>query len=323
MKKKMLFGALCAVGLVLFCACAPKGIRQNVKEIEAGSVVSEMDLVTLDEGFSAEVQSGGVDSTKVGRYDVVYRLTDLKENTYKDVTFTFGVVDTTPPELTVAKGIEIGVGSVFDVMDFLTISDNADETFSEEQIVVEGSVDTSKEGIYALTVTVSDSSNNTASTTMSVSVSADNLVNFSEVESLFSSVDVLRAKFGSFTKKTQKQDGYVITQYTFPDYDVEYHTYSPQSGNGGMSVELSFSRKNTSIFGIMLGQSSYASAKTILENTGCQHLSEESTYTETFGTYTLTSRGSFALSYASLRYSVDLLCDEQDVVRKIVLSYAF
>jgi LPXTG-motif cell wall-anchored protein len=120
------------------------------------------------------VVTGSVDTSKPGEYILTYTVSDSAGN---EATETRTVIvreaqepDTTPPVITL-KGdnpLHLYVGDEF-VDPGATATDDVDGDLTE-QIVVTGSVDTSKPGEYTLTYTVSDSAGNTASVTRTVIV---------------------------------------------------------------------------------------------------------------------------------------------------------
>jgi len=120
------------------------------------------------------VVTGSVDTSKPGEYILTYTVSDSAGN---EATETRTVIvrevqepDTTPPVITL-KGdnpLYLNVGDEF-VDPGATATDDVDGDLTE-QIVVTGSVDTSKPGEYTLTYTVSDSAGNTASVTRTVIV---------------------------------------------------------------------------------------------------------------------------------------------------------
>jgi len=120
------------------------------------------------------VVTGSVDTSKPGEYILTYTVSDSAGN---EATATRTVIvrevqepDTTPPVITL-KGdnpLYLNVGDEF-VDPGATATDDVDGDLTE-QIVVTGSVDTSKPGEYILTYTVSDSAGNTASVTRTVIV---------------------------------------------------------------------------------------------------------------------------------------------------------
>ena len=120
------------------------------------------------------VVTGSVDTSKPGEYILTYTVSDSAGN---EATETRTVIvrevqepDTTPPVITL-KGdnpLYLNVGDEF-VDPGATATDDVDGDLTE-QIVVTGSVDTSKPGEYILTYTVSDSAGNTATATRTVIV---------------------------------------------------------------------------------------------------------------------------------------------------------
>ncbi len=97
----MLFIVAVGVGGYFFFNSSP--LNQNVKEIEAGSIIDPLELVSLGskdaDKYSFEILENTLDVNIPGEYTIIYTLTNNNNNKSKDITFKFKVVDTTPPEI--------------------------------------------------------------------------------------------------------------------------------------------------------------------------------------------------------------------------------
>jgi len=164
MKKHRLLAV--SAGMVLaFSACTPK-VSQNTSEIELGSSVNLADFITTDENTTAFLSDDNdFNMNKTGSFTAKFDITD-KNGKVTNQTFTFKVVDTTPPELDVSDTILVPLGSDFDVKSYAKASDISESV----DITVSPRIDTSKEGEYAVTVTAKDASGNETSKDVTVTV---------------------------------------------------------------------------------------------------------------------------------------------------------
>ena len=110
------------------------------------------------------IDSSNVDTSKLGEYKVKYQYKD--EYVYRYVR----VIDKVSPVIKLNGGDEVFIlqGGKYEEAGFV-VEDNYD-TNLEEKVQVSGKVDTSKEGEYKLTYTVSDNSGNKTLTTRRVVV---------------------------------------------------------------------------------------------------------------------------------------------------------
>lgn len=110
------------------------------------------------------IDSKMIDTTKIGEYKVKYQVYD--EYVFRKVN----VIDTIAPEIKLLGGEELYIllGGKYSEPGY-TVSDNYD-TDLVNKVKVSGSVNTSKEGEYTLTYTVSDDSGNKTEVTRKVIV---------------------------------------------------------------------------------------------------------------------------------------------------------
>ena len=139
-----------------------------------------------DEGFAAIDNYDGDLTSKVevvnhvdkdlGNYYVEYTVSDSSGNTAKKIRNVI-VKDTTKPEIKLNRKVNSYViqGGEFNPKDFTAV-DNYDGDVTDK-VVVSGEVDTSKEGLYEVTYTVSDSNGNeeVLKTTVNVQPKASNV----------------------------------------------------------------------------------------------------------------------------------------------------
>ena len=160
------------------------GLNKNEKHIEAGSALSLEGLVqakdNLDENVKLELKyvtfyapsglkedniydydfSNGIDTKKVGRYNLDYVATDAAGNVAKK-TLLIMISDTTKPVISIDRTVELNVGDDFVEDIYSKISDNSDDTLKVEIYPVNGKeVDTTQAGTYQINYKISDTSGN-------------------------------------------------------------------------------------------------------------------------------------------------------------------
>lgn len=119
---------------------------------------------------NVEVDYKSVDITKVGTYELVYSVSNLKGKHTVKASRTIDVIDTTPPEITL-KGesiVKVKIGTEY-VDEGATAADKVDGDLSKN-IKVDNTVDVNKKGKYTVTYTVSDAAGNEAQATRTVIV---------------------------------------------------------------------------------------------------------------------------------------------------------
>ena len=141
-------------------------------EVEVGAVFTDPGATAtdaVDGDLTADiVVTGTVDTSKVGTYTLSYNVSDAAGNSATPKTRSVEVVapvdpvDTVAPVITLlgAASIEVEVGAVF-TDPGATATDAVDGDLTAD-IVVTGTVDTSKVGAYTLSYNVADAAGNTA-----------------------------------------------------------------------------------------------------------------------------------------------------------------
>ena len=160
------------------------GLNKNEKHIEAGSTLSLEGLVqakdNLDENVKLELKyvtfyapsglkedniynydfSNGIDTKKVGRYNLDYVATDAAGNVAKK-TLLIMISDTTKPVISIDRTVELNVGDSFVEDIYSKISDNSDDILKVEIYPVNGiEVDNTQAGTYQINYKISDTSGN-------------------------------------------------------------------------------------------------------------------------------------------------------------------
>ena len=110
-----------------------------------------------------------LDTSELGTQVINVSADDNSGNTSTQ-QLVVNVVDTTAPTIKLTKGSSVtaNYGKSFKVSKYYKVTDNYDEEVSD--IVVDGEVDTSAEGDYELVITATDSSGNSSSKTLTVTV---------------------------------------------------------------------------------------------------------------------------------------------------------
>lgn len=103
------------------------------------------------------VDTTNINQSKLGTYLVVYRIRDLSNNE-NVFTKSFHIVDKTAPDIKLKKPIVLNVHSVLQISDFITVSDNYDQTIRLK--VFDGNVNYHQLGEYEIRVVATDLSNN-------------------------------------------------------------------------------------------------------------------------------------------------------------------
>ncbi|MEW8992888.1 cell wall-binding repeat-containing protein [Clostridium sp.] len=160
---------------------------ENVK-LRVGDSFNDLDSVTANDKedgnlTSKIIVSGTVDTSTIGNYKVIYKVTDSDENTVtKERMVTVVEKTNEKPVISGVADINIKVGNSFDAKTGVTATDLEDENITSK-IIVSGTVDTKKVGKYILSYTVTDSDGNKVSINRNVNVTARNI----QVDSLIGS----------------------------------------------------------------------------------------------------------------------------------------
>ena len=152
-------------------------IGDNPLSLDLGDIFSDPGATAtdnLDGDVTAFIQvSGNVDTTVVGTYSVTYTVTDSNGNTAtasRSVVVTDPVAATIPPVITLIgdNPLNLDLDDTFSDPG-ATATDNLDGDVTAS-IQVSDNVDTSAEGTYSVTYTVTDSNGNIATASRSVVV---------------------------------------------------------------------------------------------------------------------------------------------------------
>ena len=120
-----------------------------------------------------EVLKNEVDTTKAGKYEVTYKVTDSK-GAYRTKTITVTVnpkIETLNEAPTIdVTDKEITVGDKFDPKDGVTAKDKEDGNLTDKIEILKNTVDPSKPGVYEVTYKVTDSKGASCTKTIKVTV---------------------------------------------------------------------------------------------------------------------------------------------------------
>lgn len=105
------------------------------------------------------INKGTFDLNVAGTHTVTYTIKDSSGNE-TTITITFTVNDKEGPKISGAISKKTFVGDTFDPLEGVTVTDNVDGTITLTLDHIEGSVDTSKTGVYTLVYRVSDQAGN-------------------------------------------------------------------------------------------------------------------------------------------------------------------
>ncbi|MGL4740656.1 MAG: glycosyl hydrolase family 18 protein [Sarcina sp.] len=222
------------------------------KEIKIGDKFDPMAGVTATDKEDGDLTSkitvtGSVDINKAGTYKLTYSVTDSNNQTITSERTITVIDNTAPPTNTdpVLNGVsdkEIKVGDKFDAMAGVTATDKEDGDLTSKVIII-GSVDTTKAGIYNLTYSVTDSKNATTTKVRKITVKAttpevgDNF----DINKIYNAGDVVVYKGQQYKVKwwTQgaypdKSDAFELLVEANPDGSLPY--VSGKAYTGGQKV---------------------------------------------------------------------------------------
>lgn len=124
------------------------------------------DYITVVDDIDGEIEvqeymidEGTFDLNVAGEHVVTYSVKDSSGNE-TTITITFIVRDKEGPKITGAINKKIFVGDSFDPLEGVTVTDNVDGPITLTLDHIEGSVDTSKTGVYTIIYRVSDQAGN-------------------------------------------------------------------------------------------------------------------------------------------------------------------
>ena len=139
--------------------------------IKVGDTFNPLDGVTAtdtEDGTISNIEvEGKVNTSEVGEYTLMYKVTDT-DNNVTTVERTVTVRSNEKPVIKGADDITIKVGDKFNPLDGVSATDKEDITISK--IEVTGKVNTSEVGEYKLTYKVTDTDNNVTTVERTITV---------------------------------------------------------------------------------------------------------------------------------------------------------
>ena len=154
-------------------------IKAEDKTLTVGDTFDPMADVTATDAEDGnltdkiEVLKNEVDTTKAGKYEVTYKVTDRKgASRTKTITVTVNPkIETLNEAPTIdVTDKEITVGDKFDPKDGVTAKDKEDGNLTDKIEILKNTVDPSKPGVYEVTYKVTDSKGASCTKTIKVTV---------------------------------------------------------------------------------------------------------------------------------------------------------
>ncbi len=155
--------------LIMLCGCSMlSNVSVTEDTLTAGKEYTVNDLFTTDEeNLELSMIPDKINAASLDPIEVTLQVKN--GNRVEEKQYEFKVVDTTAPEIKQIKET-ITENEVFDVNNFVEVSDNVDSPESIKINITSGNVDTSTVGEYRIDVEAVDLSNNSASTSMIINV---------------------------------------------------------------------------------------------------------------------------------------------------------
>ena len=161
--------ALLLLAAVLLSACSSKNVVEQITDtVEAGDSYNPLHFITTNEDYSVSLKKDNIKINKPGTYTVLYEIASPSLK-YTESEIKITVEDTTPPDISLDYA-EAVLGKEFDISKAVSANDIVDGDVSDKIKIVKGSVDTSKEGVYPVTVSVADSCGNKTEKEIKISV---------------------------------------------------------------------------------------------------------------------------------------------------------
>lgn len=172
MKKLLavLLTAMIAASTLVSCSSIGEyTFTQTNSALEAGEDYDLSDCVELQDGFTYEITEDNINIHELGSYPVTFTISDEEGHTAKE-TLQFEVVDTEPPVFGGETNITIDEGDDFNLLNYVSASDNYDGDVSNLIKYDDSTFDVEIPGHYSVSLSVSDSNGNEISKTISVDV---------------------------------------------------------------------------------------------------------------------------------------------------------
>lgn len=171
MRKGLIVGLVIALLMVGLTACKKlPAISEEVSlvsdKIEIGTTFNEKNYFECGDGVSIKLKGGNfVDTSKKGEVSAIFVL--AKEKRTEEKEYRFEVIDTQGPKIK-ADNVSLYVGREFDPLANITCTDNSGEDINV--IVKNNTVNTQNPGNYLVAYEASDSSGNSSTASVIVTV---------------------------------------------------------------------------------------------------------------------------------------------------------
>ncbi|MBC1371985.1 DUF5011 domain-containing protein [Listeria booriae] len=193
------------------------------------SEVSAADKEDGDLTKDIKITANDVDTSQEGTYHVTYSVTDSDDNTTtKEITVTVTSNDAPTIE---ATDHTLKKGTTFDPMFEVSAADKEDGNLTKDIKITANDVDTSQEGTYHVTYSVTDSDDNTTTKEITVTVTSNDAPTITATDKTLKRGDTFDAL--AEVSAADKEDGdltsdiQVIANDVDPDQEGTYHvTYS-------------------------------------------------------------------------------------------------
>ncbi|MBC1920244.1 DUF5011 domain-containing protein [Listeria booriae] len=193
------------------------------------SEVSAADKEDGDMTKDIKITANDVDTTQEGTYHVTYSVTDSDENTTtKEITVTVTSNDAPTIE---ATDHTLKKGTEFDPMSEVSAADKEDGNLTKDIKITANDVDTTQEGIYHVTYSITDSDENTTTKEITVTVTSNDAPTITATDKTLKRGDTFDAL--AEVSAADKEDGdltsdiQIIANDVNPDQEGTYSvTYS-------------------------------------------------------------------------------------------------
>lgn len=139
--------------------------------VEAGKDIDALSLVKLQEGYEEYIVTAKKEKItldKTGKTKITYYIRKKGESKKEKIDVSFNVIDTTPPVISTEDVLSVAYDSTFNINNLIKVNDNVDKNIKDVSFT--GKVNTKKIGTYDIVVTAKDSSGNSSSKNVSISV---------------------------------------------------------------------------------------------------------------------------------------------------------
>ncbi|MBC2243019.1 DUF5011 domain-containing protein [Listeria booriae] len=205
------------------------------------SEVSAADKEDGDMTKEIKITANDVDTTQEGTYHVTYSVTDSDDNTTtKEITVTVTSNDAPTIE---ATDHTLKKGTKFDPMSEVSAADKEDGNLTKEIKITANDVDTSQEGTYHVTYSVTDSDENTTTKEITVTVTSNDAPTITATDKTLKRGDTFDAL--AEVSAADKEDGdltsdiQIIANDVNPDQEGTYSvTYSVTDSDNNTTTKL-------------------------------------------------------------------------------------